>query len=40
VHALGDTYVRYRRETPAFIPGLPGASEDLPAEGITARHPG
>jgi methanethiol S-methyltransferase len=40
VQALGDEYVKYRRETPAFVPGLPGASDDLPAEGITARHPG
>ena len=39
VQALGEPYVQYRRETPAFIPGLPGASEDLPSEGI-ARHPG
>lgn len=30
VRSLGDDYVAYRRETPAFIPGLPGASEDLP----------
>lgn len=40
VQALGSSYVKYRRETPAFIPGLPGASEDLPSEGIARRHPG
>ncbi|MCE3272843.1 MAG: putative conserved integral rane protein [Ramlibacter sp.] len=32
VQALGDDYIAYRRETPAFIPGLPGASEDLPVQ--------
>jgi protein-S-isoprenylcysteine O-methyltransferase Ste14 len=32
VQALGADYVAYRRGTPAFIPGLPGASEDLPAQ--------
>jgi protein-S-isoprenylcysteine O-methyltransferase Ste14 len=40
VQALGPKYVAYRRETPAFVPGLPGASEDLPETGITAKHPG
>lgn len=33
VEALGPTYAKYRRETPAFVPGLPGAGEDLPAAG-------
>ncbi|MCD6076625.1 MAG: putative rane protein of unknown function [Ramlibacter sp.] len=32
VEALGADYVVYRRGTPAFIPGLPGASEDLPVQ--------
>ncbi|MCC2634246.1 MAG: isoprenylcysteine carboxylmethyltransferase family protein [Ramlibacter sp.] len=32
VQALGADYIAYRRGTPAFIPGLPGASEDLPAQ--------
>jgi len=36
VQALGDDYVRYRRETPAFIPGLPGARADLPADATLA----
>lgn len=39
VQALGEPYVQYRRETPAFIPGLPGAADDLPGQGV-ARHPG
>jgi protein-S-isoprenylcysteine O-methyltransferase Ste14 len=30
VRSLGRDYVDYRRRTPAFVPGLPGASEDLP----------
>jgi methanethiol S-methyltransferase len=30
VRALGKEYVDYRRGTPAFVPGLPGASDDLP----------
>jgi methanethiol S-methyltransferase len=30
VRSLGKDYVQYRRSTPAFVPGLPGASEDLP----------
>ena len=30
VRALGKEYVQYRRSTPAFVPGLPGASDDLP----------
>ncbi|MEJ8834805.1 methanethiol S-methyltransferase [Ramlibacter sp. AN1133] len=38
VQALGPTYAEYRRETPAFVPGLPGARDDLPAEGITPGH--
>lgn len=33
VDALGADYIAYRRSTPAFIPGLPGASEDLPVQG-------
>lgn len=32
VRTLGADYVAYRRSTPAFIPGLPGASEDLPVQ--------
>lgn len=40
VQALGPTYAAYRRETPAFLPGLPGARDELPASGITARHSG
>ena len=32
VEALGPAYAAYRRETPAFVPGLPGASDELPAE--------
>jgi protein-S-isoprenylcysteine O-methyltransferase Ste14 len=32
VRALGQDYVDYRRRTPAFIPGLPGAHEDLPVQ--------
>lgn len=32
VQALGSDYIAYRRGTPAFIPGLPGASEDLPVQ--------
>jgi len=40
VQALGPTYAAYRRQTPAFLPGLPGASDELPASGITAKHPG
>ena len=30
VRSLGQDYVDYRRTTPAFVPGLPGASADLP----------
>lgn len=30
VRSLGRDYVDYRRRTPAFVPGLPGASADLP----------
>lgn len=37
VHALGEDYVAYRRRTPAFVPGLPGASEDLPVQPATHR---
>jgi protein-S-isoprenylcysteine O-methyltransferase Ste14 len=41
LEALGPTYAAYRRETPAFVPGLPGArDDDVRAPGITARHPG
>jgi protein-S-isoprenylcysteine O-methyltransferase Ste14 len=40
VEALGEPYVAYRRETPALVPGLPGAREDLPAPQLSARHPG
>ncbi|MGV3571439.1 MAG: methanethiol S-methyltransferase [Ramlibacter sp.] len=40
VQALGPTYAAYRRETPAFLPGLPGASDELPSPGVTAKHPG
>ena len=32
VRSLGKDYVKYRRETPAFIPGLPGAQGDLPVQ--------
>jgi methanethiol S-methyltransferase len=32
VRALGSDYIAYRRRTPALIPGLPGASADLPAQ--------
>jgi protein-S-isoprenylcysteine O-methyltransferase Ste14 len=32
VRSLGQDYVDYRRRTPAFIPGLPGAQEDLPVQ--------
>ncbi|MEJ5992076.1 methanethiol S-methyltransferase [Ramlibacter sp. PS3R-8] len=32
VDALGADYIAYRRSTPALIPGLPGASEDLPVQ--------
>jgi protein-S-isoprenylcysteine O-methyltransferase Ste14 len=34
VQALGPTYAAYRRDTPAFLPGLPGASDELPASGV------
>ncbi|MBC5782387.1 isoprenylcysteine carboxylmethyltransferase family protein [Ramlibacter sp. USB13] len=30
VRSLGRDYVDYRRRTPAFVPGLPGARSDLP----------
>ena len=30
VRSLGREYVDYRRRTPAVVPGLPGASNDLP----------
>jgi protein-S-isoprenylcysteine O-methyltransferase Ste14 len=30
VRSLGRDYVDYRRRTPALVPGLPGASNDLP----------
>jgi protein-S-isoprenylcysteine O-methyltransferase Ste14 len=38
--ALGEPYVAWRRETPAFLPGLPGAGQDAPKPGLTARHQG
>lgn len=40
VQALGPDYVAYRRNTPAFVPGLPGARDDLPTAGTGATHPG
>lgn len=36
VRSLGEDYVAYRRTTPALIPGLPGASEDLPVRPASA----
>lgn len=38
--ALGEPHVAWRRATPAFVPGLPGAGEDLPQPRVTARLPG
>jgi protein-S-isoprenylcysteine O-methyltransferase Ste14 len=32
--ALGEPYAAWRRETPAFVPGLPGARDDAPAPGL------
>ncbi len=40
VHTLGTDYVDYRRHTPAFIPGLPGAREDLPVQPARHHHVG
>ena len=40
VQALGPAYAAYRRETPAFIPGLPGAREELPSSDAPAAHRG
>jgi methanethiol S-methyltransferase len=39
VQALGPDYATYRRETPAFFPGLPGAADDLPTPATKATHP-
>lgn len=38
VQALGPEYVAYRRDTPAFVPGLPGASSDLPMPASEVTH--
>lgn len=40
VDALGPTCEAYRRDTPAFIPGMPGAGAAFPADDLTAPHPG
>ena len=39
VRSLGRDYVDYRRRTPAFVPGLPGASSDLPVAPEPASYP-
>jgi protein-S-isoprenylcysteine O-methyltransferase Ste14 len=39
VQALGPRYAAYRRETPAFVPGLPGAREDLPHGSLQEERP-
>jgi methanethiol S-methyltransferase len=38
VQALGPVYEAYRRETPAFFPGLPGAREDVSPPASSATH--
>ena len=40
VRSLGQDYVDYRRRTPAFVPGLPGAQQDLPVQPDTPLHAG
>lgn len=40
VRSLGKDYVQYRRATPAFVPGLPGAQADLPVQPDAPLHAG
>ncbi|NNU42447.1 methanethiol S-methyltransferase [Ramlibacter montanisoli] len=40
VRSLGKDYVQYRRRTPAFVPGLPGAQGDLPVQPEAPLHAG